>query len=322
MKMKPPSSIVSLAQRFRRALLVELPCWQMLILAAVVGMVWTASLFDRSFVTAQAAFWQFPHGMIRSGETDTAAPFAAYLYYAQSPWHLPLFYVPTLGWPVGVNLIFADFVPIVALTGKLVHSFTGVVANLYGAYFYLCFVLPGVMMALVLVAAKIRYALAAIIAAIFANTTPALLWRWGHVALMAQFLLIGALALYLFSLQTRAWRGLGTTWIAYLILAYLTNIYLFSMVGIVWLCTIVQRRLDGFATTQEALGIGALTVILLTIVIALGGQFSSGNPLPFAFGYGYYSMNLASPFVPQSSGLFPWGKKVIDATGGQYEGFN
>jgi hypothetical protein len=33
-------------------------------------------------------------------------------------------------------------------------------------------------------------------------------------------------------------------------------------------------------------------------------------------------MNLLSPIIPQESGLFPWAGGVIDATGGQYEGFN
>jgi hypothetical protein len=33
-------------------------------------------------------------------------------------------------------------------------------------------------------------------------------------------------------------------------------------------------------------------------------------------------MNLLSPFAPQQSGLLPWLGGVIDATGGQYEGFN
>ena len=33
-------------------------------------------------------------------------------------------------------------------------------------------------------------------------------------------------------------------------------------------------------------------------------------------------MNLLSPIVPQDSGLFPGVGGLIDATGGQYEGFN
>jgi hypothetical protein len=71
-----------------------------------------------------------------------------------------------------------DVVPIVALIGKLVHSLTGATVNLYGGYLFLCFALPRVMTTLVLVAAKIRHGLAAVIAASF-------LWRWGHIALEA-----------------------------------------------------------------------------------------------------------------------------------------
>jgi hypothetical protein len=312
----------SLPQHIGRIVLLELPTWQLLVVAAGVGALWAASLFDWSFVAGRHAFWQFPRGTVRGSETDMATYLVAYFYYVQSPWALPLFYVSALGTPDGTNVIFTDFVPAVGLVGKLVHSITGATVNLYGGYLFLCFVLPGVMMALVLIATRIRYGLAAVLGAVLASATPAMLWRWGHVPIQAHYLLIGALALYLFSLKKPAWRGLVATWVGYLILAYLTNIYLFAMVGTVWLCVLIQRRLNGLSTTPSAVGTGTLTVVAVSIVIALGGQFGAGTPLPFDFGYGHYSMNLASPLVPQSSGLFPWGKRVIDATGGQYEGFN
>ena len=215
-------------------------------------------------------FGSSPQGTIGLSQNDMAQVLVGYLYYVQSPWHLPLFYVSALGTPAGTNVILTDFVPIVALVGKLVHSLTGATVNLYGGYLFLCFALPGVMMTLVLIAARIRYALAAVIAAIFADAMPALLWRWGHIALEAHFLLIGALALYLFSLRRPAWRNVAMVWIGYLVLAYLTDIYLFVMVGIVWLCAVIQRRLNRLATTQEALGTGVLTVALVTAVITLG----------------------------------------------------
>ena len=306
----------------RRVALIELLAWQLLMLAAAVGAIWAASLFDWNFVVGRNAFWQFPEGTISGSQNDMAQVLVGYLYYVQGPWHLPLFYVSALGTPAGTNVIFLDVVPIVALIGKIVHSLTGATINLYGVYLFLCFVLPGVMMTLVLIAAGIRYALAAIIAAIFANAMPALLWQWGHIALVAQFLLVGALALYLFSLKKSAWHSVATIWIGYLGLAYLANIYLFVMVGTVWLCAVIQRRLNGLATTRETLGTGTLTVALVTTIIALGGQFGGETGLPFARGYGYYSMNLLSPVVPQDSGLLPRIGGPIDATGGQYEGFN
>jgi hypothetical protein len=312
----------SLSQRLRRLLLVELPTWQLLALSAAVGAIWAASLFDWSFVAGRHAFWRFPHGTVGGSWMDMAQALVGYLYFVQSPWHLPLFYVSALGTPEGTNVIFWEGIaPIVALVGKLVRSLTGITINPYGAYLFLCFALPGVMMTLVLIAARIRYALAAIIAAIFANTTPALLWRWGHIAYEAHFLLVGALALYLFSLKSRVWHRLAAAWIGLLILTYLTEIYLFAMVGTVWLCVIIQRRLNKLATTREAFGTGVLTITMVMAIIALGGQFGAGGSLPFET-YGHYSMNLLSPFVPQISGLFPGLGGIIDATGGQYEGFN
>ena len=313
--------IKSIPQRLRGVLLVKFPNWQLLVLAAIVGTIWAASLFDWSFVTGRHKFWEFPSGTIARSRLDSATGLVGYFYYVQSSWRLPLFYVTALNTPTGANVIFTDLVPIVALVGKLIRSLTGTATNPYGAYLFLCFALPGVMMTLVLIAANIRYAFAAIIAASFADTTPALLWRWGHTALEAHFLIIGALALYLFSLKNRVWRGLASVWIAYLILAYLTNIYLFAMVGTVWACAIIQRRLDRLATTRGALGTAALTVALVMTVSALSGQFGTGTSLPFDY-YGYHSMNLLSPIMPQESGLLPGLGGVIDATGGQYEGFN
>jgi hypothetical protein len=321
-KTQAAGPIESISKRLARVVMVELPAWQLLVLAAVVGVVWAAGLFDLGFLTGQDAFWQFPEGTIAGSRDDMAQVLVGYFYYVQSPWRLPLFYVSNLGTPAGTNVIFMDVVPIVAFIGKLVHSLTGATINLYGGYLVLCFVLPGVMMALVLIAAKIRYGIAAVIAAIFADTMPTLLWRWGHIALMAQFLLIGALALYLFSLRRRVWRGRLATWVAYLVLAYLIDQFLFVMVGIVWLCALIQRRLSRYTTTQEALGTAVLTVASVSVLIALGGQFSPGSPLPFSRGYGGYSMNLLSPFLPQDSGLFPGLGGLIDATGGQHEGFN
>jgi hypothetical protein len=304
-------------QHLKRLVLLELPAGRLIVLAAAVGVLWAASLFNWSFVAGRHAFWRSP-----KGEIDMMQVLTAYFYYVQSPWHLPLFYVSALGTPSGTNIILMDAVPVVALAGKLIRSITGTMPNLFGAYLFLCFALPGVMMTLVLIAAKIRYALAAIIGAIFANTMPALLWQWGHIALEAHFLLIGALALYLFSLRKNSSSSLAGAWITYLAVAYLTSIYLFAMVGTVWLCAIIQRRLNRLATTQEALGTGVLTLAVVMSVIALGGQFGLGGGLPLFDFSGKFSMNLLSPFVPQKSGLLPGLGGIIDATGGQYEGFN
>ena len=50
----------SLAERLGCAILVNLPVWQLLILAAALRIVWAASLFDMSFVAKRHAFCKFP----------------------------------------------------------------------------------------------------------------------------------------------------------------------------------------------------------------------------------------------------------------------
>ena len=81
-----------------------------------------------------SAFWQFPEGTISGSQDDMAQVLVGYLYYVQSPWHLPLFQVSALSTPAGTNVVFLDVVPIVALVGKVVRSLTGTTINLYGGY--------------------------------------------------------------------------------------------------------------------------------------------------------------------------------------------
>jgi hypothetical protein len=62
--------------------------------------------------------------------------------------------------------------------------------------------------------------------------------------------------------------------------------------------------------------------VVLGAVIASFGQLQSRGGLGDQ-GFGVYSMNLLSPFLPQRSGLIPPLRDVmVDATGGQYEGFS
>ena len=51
-------------------------------------------------------------------------------------------------------------------------------------------------------------------------------------------------------------------------------------------------------------------------------ELVSGGSGGADIGWGHYSMNLLSPIWPAHSGLFGPNRPDMDATGGQYEGFN
>ena len=88
-------------------------------------------------------------------------------------------------------------------------------------------------------------------------------------------------------------------------LTFLTHLYLFVMVGGIWAAGIVQRVVDrrafGGFLICEAIGAIGLIVALGLLTGILSWQDRSGGTM----GFGIFSMNLGSPFVPQLSGVIP-----------------
>src|SRR5262249_24847466 len=115
--------------------------------------------------------------------------------------------------------------------------------------------------------------------------------------------------------------------------------YLFVIVIAVFCAAAVQtaaRSREGFRTACSAAVVMSLGTMLLMWVSGFFWDRSAVKPLTLGIPpwYDRTSMNLLSPLVPQWSWLFPrlatsvgptlgpWGSAVIDATGGQYEGYN
>ncbi len=286
-------------------------------LSLAVGLALTLTVFDLDFLTGRSPFWLFPQGVIPGSDDDMAEAFAGYLYFLRSPWHIPLFFVPSLGFPTGASILYTDSLPIVALAGKCIHALTGALPNLFGLYIAACFCLSGVAMTAVLILANVTSIAAMLVATVLADCMPALLWRWGHVGPQAHFLLIGSIALYVWSARHAPSRHLRTVWTIWLVACMWTSQYFFVLSGLLWAASLLQRP-SREGMTRDILQ----PFVTIFGVAALSGQFGPGAGLPFSPSYGAYSMNLLSPFVPQFSGLLPGLGGAIDATHGQYEGFN
>ena len=271
-------------------------------------------------------FWIFPRGMVGGSENDMAQVLTGQLFLQQCPWAWPLLQVPALGFPGGTNLFWIDAVSIVALLAKLLDSVAHGPLNLLGFDLFACLVLPGIALTWLLWVAGHRHLLAAITASALADAAPPLLYRWGHIPLMAQYLIIAALGLYLLSLERPRVPHVRLAWLALLALTLLTNVYLFVMVGGCWAAGLVQRRLNGTATTA-GLAIEGLVVVLPVLgLMVVTGILSVGSPASdlgriTALGFGWSSTNLGSLLVPQMSGVVPGLAHYQIGMGSQYEGF-
>ena len=292
----------------------------LLAVSLCVGVLHALTMLPLSLIRGDGPFWNYPSG-IMGNKNDMVQVLVGYLYLMKGPWALPVLLVPNLTPPSGTNIFWLDAVPWLSLTGKLVYSVTGTNINLIGIYLFACLVLPGVAMTTVLAKAGQRSLLAAITGTAIAEATPWLLLRWGHIASFAQFWVIFALALYLLTLRhPRDWR-INAAWLCLLPIVLLNNMYLFAMVGACWMAALVQRRLDHSATAwwlfvELSAMIGVTAAVALATGILSPDLGSAGSE-----DFGVYSMNLASPLVPQMSGVIPGLRNYRLGMGSQIEGF-
>ena len=304
------------------SLMAERPLRLLLVFSFAAGAAYCVWQFDVGFLLGDSPYWENPRGIVGNGWADMPTALSGYVFFQHDSWQLPLFHVTKLGAPAGVNIIFTDSIPWVALAGRLALRATGAPVNLYGAWTALCFVASGAALTGLVAALGQRNLAAAAMATVTGLTMPALLARWGHMSLMAQFEVPLALIFYLRNRNSRApLRTFGEA-CALSLMALWTQAYLFAMVTGIILATIAQALSNCTLEWRDAVAGLFGVAALISAAIALSGYLSPHGDLA-ANGFGYYSMNVLSPVVPQASGLAGALRGyILDATRGQYEGFS
>jgi len=273
---------------------------------------------------------------LRQPSGDLRQHLVALQAYLADDWHWPPLLTLRLGWPDGANLIYADVIPGLALLAKAVHDLTGVSVGYFGPWIFADFLLQPVAAGVLLRSLGLRSPLAIAAGCLLALALPAFLARTVHPVLQAHWLLLLALTLALKTARDpRPLRWLG--WLAALALTLLlVNAYLFAMAAALALAALAEAVRRRALRWQRAALLALLWAGLALGLMALLGYFAGTGS---SWGFGRYSMNLLSPFVPQYSALLPgtaewllgpppgrapgWAIDVIDANGSQWhEGYN
>ena len=293
----------------------------LLLLSVAIALACCLLLFDGNFLDGSSPFWRDPHGVIDGSWADMDTALSGYDYFVRDEWRLPLFQLSRLGTSSGSNIIYSDSTPIVALAGRLLFRLTGRAPNPFGLWTALCLVASATSMTLLVARLGARSVASTIAATAFGLCAPALLARWGHTTLMAQFEVTLSLAFYFGA--ARATPALPRLlWAPPLCsLALWTHAYLFVMVAMVAASAIAQAVLDRRLRPAPALGLSAALCLLLGAQLALSGYLAGAGSLS-APGFGITSTNLLSPFLPDRDLLATLvGFSRLDATGYQYEGY-
>jgi Family of unknown function (DUF6311) len=291
--------------------------WLLSLLAGVAG---ALALLPVQVLLGTSPFWDNPRGVVGGSWADMLAASSGYSVFVRDAWRWPLFQAAGLG-PNGANILFTDSVPVVALLGRLLFQATGRVVPLYGLWSGLCIVGMGLAFTGLVRALGTRSLAAAVAASVIGVSMPALIGRWGHLSLMAQALLPLALAIYV-RLRAAPQLRAGTVfaWSSGMCVgSLLVHPYLLLMVGGIMTAAILQagtdRRMPRPAAAAVLAGLAAATG---GAMLAMGYGTSSGAESDM--GFGVYSANLLSPFLPYDGVLPGGGAYTMDGTGGQYEG--
>lgn len=276
----------------------------LLALAMAVGMV--GYIYPLSFLAGHSSFFD---------QGDAAHHVNGWLAYVADGWRFPLMRTLALNPPDGINIIFTDSIPLLALLLKLFKPWLPDGFHYFGWWHVVVYVSQALASVFLLRALGIKHLAGTVAGVGFALMSPVLTNRVAHVALATHAFILLAIAVCWLG-ATGQWRSQKVhRWATGLaVLSMLIHAYLFGMVMLFLCLSLVQFWRNGESARLQWQRMGR-TLALIAIIGWIFGFFD--NRLGGG-GYGHFSMNLLAPFC--SSGLLH--TCSFDATGGQYEGFN
>ena len=275
--------------------------------AALLGPLLFFLLFDPRLLEPSYFRWLF-------WMPDPATQFLGWHFFRLEPWHLPPGAATNYGMEMGSSVVFTDSIPVAALLFKLAGAVLPDKFQYFGLWMLACYVLQSTFAWLLSGLATRLIVPRLAITALFV-LSPLLPDRAiGHYALMAHWLVLAALYLYL-----RAPERLATaSWCLLICGAALIHAYLLYMVLAVAFADATRRRwIDHAATSLDTLRSTLIIGTALAATMWLAGYFTIPTKA-FSGGtkyYGRYAVNLNSLWNPQWGSRFLPGQAVIAGSG-------
>lgn len=280
--------------------------------ALLLGVVLVLATFPLEFLLPQAGGPWAPQG-------DAAQHAIAQRYFIGDAWRWPPLHVANLLPPDGLNIAFADGIPLLALPLKALRGLLPAGFHGIGLWYAIAWVMQPVAAVWCLRGAGETRLAPAIAVALAASAMPAFINRFGHAALTGHFTLLVALGLYL--RLTRAQSvGLWIAAVSAAVATLLVHPYLAAMVLALLAAVPASLLLRGDRGWFAAgLGVATCLAAVGAVMAGFGYLGAKGDG-----GYGDFALNLLSPVWPWRSwflgGLVG---REIDATGhGGWEGYN
>jgi Family of unknown function (DUF6311) len=286
-----------------------LPKIERLLLPGVIGPLLGAMffflMFDRKLLDPTYLDW------LLSNE-DSRMQLIGWRFFRLEPWHLPPGAATQYGMDIGSSIVFADAVPLFAFLFKALRGFLPDKFQYMGLWILACYIAQGTTAWLLSGTVTTRVLHRCLMVAFFVASPIMLNRAVGHHALMAHWLLLASLYLYMRHEYS------GMRWCLLVGAAALINAYLLYMTMAVWFGDLGRRLwADRVLSWRDAARTAATVVTVLLCTMWFAGYFTlpvrdfSGG----AAEYGRFAANLNSLWNPAwTSTLFLSPRPVLPGT--------
>lgn len=276
-----------------------------LFIAIGIAVFFILRYFPDGFLLGTSSYW--------NTETEDVTQYiSGFNAYFQAPFSWPLLAFDSFNYPVGTRVTFLDALPLYSLLLKVFVPGHFAPFNPFGVWVGLAFVLQAVCAWWILKELRITSWLALITLTVLFILSPAFLARVPHTSLFSQWIVLGALALYIRSARLSQLRPIA--WTLWLAMSFYLNIYLFTMATAIYIAAFFTVR--GYQSLRQ-IAWAALPVVVIGASLLITVLPLSSESVAREGGFGVYSMNLLSPISGASLMSIPNASMP-----GQGEGYN
>lgn len=254
---------------------------------------------------------------------DLQQHYLGWKFFRNAPWSFPLGMHDSFTTPDSISVLYTDSIPLFALFFKLLSPILPETFQYFGLFGLMCYILNGGMASLIVSRFNKSKVFCGVSSVFFILSTPVLQRLFGvlsensrHTSLAAHFLILGAIAIWMFKDFFEDYKKDAIAWALLAALCVLIQMYIIFMVGGIMCGYLLDRLISKKDWKRLLFDFGSFVLSFGFFFFIIGGFTSlldSGGS-----GYGFFSANLNTFVNPWRYSTF---FHKMGMTSLQYEGF-
>ncbi len=261
-------------------------------------------------------------GWLLTGK-DLQQHYLGWKFFREAPWSFPLGMHDSFTTPNSISILYTDSIPLFALFFKLLSPILPETFQYFGLFGLMCYVLNGGMASVLVSKFTKSKVFCGVSSVFFILSTPVLQRMYGvlsensrHTSLAAHFLILGALAIWLWKDKFISYKKDAIAWAILAALCVTIQMYIIFMVGGIMCGYLLEQLIAKKDWKRLWIDMASFCGSFLVFFAVVGGftsLLSSGGS-----GYGFFSSNLNALVNPWNYSTF---FSKMDMSELQYEGF-